>query len=48
LIHLLDLLDGTPPGRPFPDPATAETDPDGLLAVGGDLTLPRLVNAYRQ
>ena len=22
-------------------------DPDGLLAIGGDLSLPRLLNAYR-
>ena len=28
----------------FPDPA--EADPDGLLAVGGDLSPQRLVNAY--
>lgn len=28
----------------FPDPELA--DPDGLLAVGGDLSLPRLVSAY--
>lgn len=28
----------------FPDPEEAE--PDGLLAVGGDLSLPRLVAAY--
>ena len=41
-------LDGTPPGTPFPDPALAETEPDGLLAVGGDLSPERLVNAYRQ
>jgi len=45
---LIHLLDGSPPGQPFPDPATAETAPDGLLAMGGDLTLPRLVSAYRQ
>lgn len=30
----------------FPDPEAAE--PDGLLAVGGDLSLPRLVSAYAQ
>ncbi len=29
----------------FPDPE--EADPDGLLAVGGDLTLPRLLEAYK-
>ncbi len=28
----------------FPDPALAE---DGLLAIGGDLSLPRLLQAYR-
>lgn len=28
----------------FPDPG--EADPDGLLAVGGDLSLPRLLAAY--
>ncbi len=30
----------------FPDPALAE--PDGLLAVGGDLSMERLLLAYRQ
>jgi len=33
---------------PFPDPALAETNPNGLLAVGGDLTIPRLLNAYKK
>ena len=32
----------------FPDPAGAATDPDGLLAIGGDLTPERLLAAYRQ
>lgn len=45
---MIHLLDGSPSHLPFPDPATAETDPDGLLAVGGDLSPQRLVNAYRQ
>ncbi len=45
---MIHLLDGTPPHRPFPDPATAETEPDGLLAVGGDLSPVRLLNAYRR
>ena len=35
------------PNAPFPDPALAETDPDGLLAVGGDLSVTRLINAYK-
>ena len=35
------------PGSPFPDPSTALTEPDGLLAVGGDLHPQRLLNAYR-
>src|ERR1700761_3415166 len=30
----------------FPDPALAE--PDGLLAVGGDLSVDRLVLAYQE
>ncbi len=34
------------PGAPFPDPACAE--PDGLLAVGGDLSPACLLAAYRQ
>jgi len=35
-----------PPEPVFPDPR--EADPDGLLAVGGDLSLQRLISAYRQ
>lgn len=37
-----------PPGGPivFPDPESA--DDEGLLAVGGDLSLPRLLAAYDQ
>lgn len=31
----------------FPNPETALTEPDGLLAVGGDLSQQRLLNAYR-
>lgn len=30
----------------FPDPQLAE--PDGLLAVGGDLSPPRILAAYQQ
>lgn len=30
----------------FPNPRYALTDPDGLLAVGGDLSPQRIVNAY--
>lgn len=33
---------------PFPSPSTALTDPDGLLAYGADLSVPRLFNAYSQ
>lgn len=32
----------------FPDPETALSDPDGLLAVGGDLNTERLLTAYRR
>lgn len=35
------------PRAPFPEPATALSDPDGLLAMGGDLSPERLLNAYR-
>lgn len=45
---MLYLLDATDPADPFPDPADAERDPDGLLAVGGDLSPERLLNAYRR
>lgn len=32
----------------FPDPSFALEEPNGLLAVGGDLSPARLLNAYRQ
>jgi leucyl/phenylalanyl-tRNA--protein transferase len=32
----------------FPDPSLALTEPDGLLAVGGDLQPQRLLEAYRR
>ncbi|MHB8912716.1 MAG: leucyl/phenylalanyl-tRNA--protein transferase [Lysobacter sp.] len=35
------------PLAPFPDPSLARREPDGLLAMGGDLTPERLLNAYR-
>ncbi|MEW6253585.1 MAG: leucyl/phenylalanyl-tRNA--protein transferase, partial [Planctomycetota bacterium] len=31
----------------FPPVETALADPNGLLAMGGDLSLPRLLDAYR-
>ncbi|MFO7787350.1 MAG: leucyl/phenylalanyl-tRNA--protein transferase, partial [Halospina sp.] len=30
----------------FPDPETALEEPDGLLAIGGDLHPERLIRAY--
>ncbi|HEY4529737.1 MAG TPA: leucyl/phenylalanyl-tRNA--protein transferase [Luteimonas sp.] len=42
----LPALLGREPGSPFPDPATALREPDGLLAVGGDLEPQRLLDAY--
>lgn len=33
---------------PFPDPETALANPNGLLAGGGDLSVGRLLSAYRQ
>lgn len=35
------------PDAPFPPACTALNDPDGLLAVGGDLSATRLLSAYR-
>jgi leucyl/phenylalanyl-tRNA--protein transferase len=37
---------GPDPESPFPSAETALRVPDGLLAVGGDLSPPRLLNAY--
>ena len=36
------------PPDAFPDPASALDDPNGLLAVGGDLGPQRLLHAYRR
>lgn len=41
-------LDGTPSDIGFPDTQLAETEPNGLLAIGGDLKHDRLVQAYRK
>ena len=38
---------GDAPGDPFPPVESALDNPDGLLAWGGDLSPPRLLNAYR-
>ncbi|MDX9994626.1 MAG: leucyl/phenylalanyl-tRNA--protein transferase [Rhodocyclaceae bacterium] len=37
-----------PPEPVFPPPSTALSNPNGLLAVGGDLSPQRLVAAYRR
>lgn len=34
------------PHTPFPAVASALREPNGLLAIGGDLSVPRLLNAY--
>lgn len=39
---------GSAPDSPFPPVGHALRDPDGLLAVGGDLHPERLLGAYRQ
>lgn len=39
---------GRDPHSPFPPVESALRDPDGLLAVGGDLSPARLLNAYSQ
>ena len=37
---------GTDPDAPFPPAESALREPDGLLAMGGDLSPARLLNAY--
>jgi len=44
----LHWIKATDPPDHFPDPDKALTEPDGLLAVGGDLSMERLLAAYRQ
>ena len=41
-------LDPENPEIGFPDVELALKEPDGLLAIGGDLSVPRLLQAYRQ
>lgn len=43
----LTLLDPTRPEEEFPPVDLAWDEPNGLLAVGGDLSIPRLQKAYR-
>lgn len=43
----LTLLDPHSSDEPFPDVNNALTEPNGLLAFGGDLSPTRLVNAYK-
>lgn len=40
-------IDPDSPEIDFPDVETAMHEPDGLLAIGGDLSEDRLLNAYR-
>lgn len=40
-------LNPTNPNQAFPDARQALQEPDGLLAIGGCLSPPRLLNAYR-
>lgn len=44
---MLFILDSNNPEAKFPPVEQAESEPDGLLAVGGDLSVPRLLNAYK-
>ncbi|WP_374679830.1 leucyl/phenylalanyl-tRNA--protein transferase [Hydrocarboniphaga effusa] len=44
-LHWLDPRD---PHQPFPSPHLAMRDPNGLLAIGGDLSMTRLIRAYSQ
>jgi len=40
-------LDENNPGQPFPDSSQALQQPNGLLALGGCLSIERLLRAYR-
>lgn len=44
-LHWLDPRD---PHQPFPPAHLAMRDPNGLLAIGGDLSITRLIRAYSQ
>jgi len=44
----LQWLDPNDAAQPFPDVEDALREPDGLLAIGGDLSPSRLLRAYRQ
>jgi leucyl/phenylalanyl-tRNA--protein transferase len=43
----LTLLNSNWSEEPFPPVELAWDEPNGLLAVGGDLSIPRLLNAYK-
>lgn len=43
---MIYFIDGTDPNSPFPDVEEGDPEMNGLIAVGGDLTPQRLVNAY--
>ncbi len=45
---MLTLLDSRDAQHPFPPVDQALEEPNGLLAVGGDLSPPRLLQAYRR
>ena len=46
-LRLVGLAPDSPPDA-FPDPTLALDEPNGLLAIGGDLRPPRLLCAYRR
>lgn len=46
-MHFRPPLLSADPQAPFPPAETALREPDGLLAIGGDLSPARLLNAYR-
>lgn len=41
-------IEPSAPPDAFPDPSIALDDPNGLLAIGGDLSVARLLAAYRR
>ena len=47
ILQLLEMSERSPPDA-FPDVEEALREPNGLLAIGGDLSAERLLCAYRR
>ena len=45
---LASWLDSDDASMSFPDPERISGEPEGLIAIGGDLSVARLTKAYRE